>query len=168
MSNPAAFKIVAPGTPSAFDPKQKICNSYSCGTLNLPLVQGATGPFIYGDINPLNLSGICEVVLPVDPPAIQQTFAVGYTGPQFIIEKVKGCVQGQTVNFLNKNATKHYSFQFGATGATGATGSKIVSTGDTSSTGTGDVLMVPSGAIGYYSGSQLNVTGAEPPTPPTM
>jgi hypothetical protein len=162
MSNPAAFKIVAPGTPSAFDPKQKICNSYSCGTLNLPLLQdGGTGPFTYGDSNPLNLSGICTVVLPVDPPTIQQTFAVGYTGPQVIIEKVRGCVTGQTVNFLNKNTIKYYSFQFGATGATGST---IVSSGDTSYTGTGKVGTVPSGAIGYYSGSQLNVTGAEPPT----
>jgi hypothetical protein len=72
MTTPSVFKIVSLSSPSAFEakhePKQK-ANPPQCGTFTLPLNNGSTpitlGGTGVGNHPPLNLAGICKVVLPL-------------------------------------------------------------------------------------------------------
>ena len=113
MTTPSAFKIVSLSTPSAFEPKQK-ANPPQCGTLTLPLNTSLGNTIVYGgnganSVPPLNLAGICKVVLP-------NYGALSGIAEQYRIQNVTGCVPGQIITFINENSginnQKHFSFDF--------------------------------------------------------
>ena len=112
MTTPSAFKIMSLSTSSAFEPKQK-ANPPQCGTFTLALnpslgntiVYGGIPPYTSTNLPPLNLTGVCKVVLPDYGilPGIDQ---------QYRIQNVIGCVPGQIITFINKNTAKYFSFDF--------------------------------------------------------
>jgi hypothetical protein len=112
MTTPSAFKIVSLSTPSAFEPKQK-ANPRECGTMILPLNNSLVNTIVYGGIGansvpPLNLAGICKVVLP-------NYGALPGIAEQYRIQNVTGCVPGQIITFINENnaaVPKYFSFDF--------------------------------------------------------
>jgi hypothetical protein len=111
MTTPA-FKIVSLSTPSAFEAKQK-ANPRQCDTLILPLNTSLGNTIVYGgnlaysttNFPPLNLAGICKVVLPNYGTASGIDL-------QYRIQNVTGLAPGQIVTFINNNTggTKHFTF----------------------------------------------------------
>ena len=115
MTTPSGFKIVSLSTPSAFEPNQK-ANLPQCGTLTLPLNTSPVNTIVYGgngalsltNLPPLNLAGICKVVLP--DYGIQSGIPL-----QYRIQNVTGLVPGQSVLFINNNngaVPKYFAFDF--------------------------------------------------------
>ena len=106
----SAFKIVSLSTPSAFEAKQK-ANPRQCDTLTLPLNTSGSvivygGNSVYSSTNfpPLNLAGICKVVLP------DYGTATGIS-EQYKIQNVTGLAPGQIVTFINNNTgLKYFTF----------------------------------------------------------
>ena len=113
MATPSAFKIVSLSTSSAFEPKQKANPPNPCGTMILPrntsttetVVYGSNGPYSSTLRPPLNLTGVCKVVLP------DYGSATGFP-EQYRIQNVTGLAAGQTVLFVNNNTAKYFSFNF--------------------------------------------------------
>ena len=113
MTTPSAFKIVSLSTPSAFEANRK-AKPRECDTLILPLNTSTTAVVVYGgnaaisstNLPPLNLAGICKVVLP------DYGNQVGIP-EQYRIQNVIGLEVGQTVLFINNNTgtvPKYFTF----------------------------------------------------------
>ena len=169
MTTPSAFKIVSLSTPSAFEANRKVPTP-ECVTLTLPLnlsltdtvVYGSNGPYTSTLLPPLNLTGVCKVVLP------NYGSAAGIT-EQYKIQNVTGLAAGQTVLFVNNNTgpgAKYFSFD------ASTDQNNIEYPPVTSQVPIGTNVLFNAPAVGIQGGSQIGVKvtngGAGYTTAPTV